>query len=618
LDNQWKRIAGREARRRHQKERRTMTSQIKKYLGLGLAGLLLASVSAMPATAADMTHDRALAANKEANNWLLHHKDYQGHRFSALDQINTTNVKGMHLVFTVGLGGTESGGKYAFGNLEGTPIVEDGMMYVTDGWGSVYKIDVSGGKRGKILWRMNPGTDRAWAGDVACCGVNNRGVALWKDKIISIMLDGRMIAMKKDTGETVWERQVADPAVGETLTLAPLVIRDMAVVGAAGAEYGIRGWIDGTDLNTGKQVWRTYTIPVAGEPGGETWKAGDKTATHGGGSIWETGTYDPETDTMYWGTGNPGPDWDAEYRPGDNLWTDSVLAMDPATGKIKWGFQYTPNDPFDYDEIAEHPLIDVTIDGKMRKLVVHAARNGFFYALDRVTGEFVHGKQYSDQLNWTTGLDPKTGKPANYDPKKDVQQYADPSHRARTGKTVGLLCPTHYGAKNWEPTAYNPNLHLLYVGSFEGCDEITTKTQADFVANGGTVKPRELFTGGGLRYTQIMTGSIKAIDVTTGQVVAKHDTPLPNLSGTLATAGNLVFAGELDGTFGAYDAKSLQPLWSFNVGTGINAPAMTYAVNGKQYVAVLVGSRQPASILGQHPEMKATSTASMLAVFALD
>ena len=218
-----------------------MTSQIKKYLGLGLASLLLASVSAMPATAADMTHDRALAANKEANNWLLHHKDYQGHRFSALDQINTTNVKGMHLVFTVGLGGTESGGKYAFGNLEGTPIVEDGMMYVTDGWGSVYKIDVSGGKRGKILWRMNPGTDRAWAGDVACCGVNNRGVALWKDKIISITLDGRMIAMKKDTGETVWERQIADPAVGETLTLAPLVIRDMAVVGAAGAEYGIRG-----------------------------------------------------------------------------------------------------------------------------------------------------------------------------------------------------------------------------------------------------------------------------------------------------------------------------------------------------------------------------------------
>ncbi len=186
---------------------------------------------------------------------------------------------------------------------------------------------------------MDPGTDRAWAGDVACCGVNNRGVALWKDKVISVTLDGRLIAMKKDTGETVWDRQVANPAIGETMTLAPLVIRDVAIVGAAGAEYGIRGWIDATDLNTGKQVWRTYTIPAKGEKGSESWKGTHNAAEHGGGSVWETGTYDAATDTMYWGTGNPGPDWDAEYRPGDNLWTDSVMAMDPATGNVKWAYQ---------------------------------------------------------------------------------------------------------------------------------------------------------------------------------------------------------------------------------------------------------------------------------------
>jgi len=260
--------------------------------------------------------------------------------------------------------------------------------------------------------------------------------------------------------------------------------------------------------------------------------------------------------------------------------------------------------------------VDVMINGQPRKLVVHAARNGFFYEFDRTNGQFINGKQYTDKLNWTAGLDPETGKPANYDPKKDVQEYAEAARHNRN-KTVGLLCPSHYGAKNWEPTSYNPDLHLLYVGLFEGCDENTTKVQPDYVADGGTVKPRELFTGGGVRFVDPPSGSLKAIDVTTGNVVATFPLPYPNLSGTLATAGGLVFAGELDGTFGAYDAKTLKELWSFNMGTGINAPAVTYAVNGKQFVAVLVGSRQPASIIGQHPELKNTATASMLAVFGL-
>ena len=221
---------------------------------------------------------------------------------------------------------------------------------------------------------------------MACCGVNNRGVALWKDKIISISLDGRLFSLNKATGEMVWERKVADPAVAETLTLAPLVIRDIAIVGVAGGEYGVRGWIDGTDLNTGKQVWRTYTIPGPGEPGHETWKDGKERYKHGGGSVWMTATYDPETDTFYQGIGNAGPDWDPEYRPGDNKWAASVLALNPADGKIKWGFQYTPNDPYDYDEISEHQIINAKVDGQDRKLVVHAARNGFYYVLDRING----------------------------------------------------------------------------------------------------------------------------------------------------------------------------------------------------------------------------------------
>ncbi len=369
-----------------------------------LLGSLLLATSLTPLWAADMTHERALNIAKEPQNWVLHHGNYQGHRFSPLKEINADNVKNLKLMFSVALSGFEGGGsRYTAGNMEATPLVEDGVMYVPDGWGRVYAIDMTSGKKGMFRWRFDPEIDRGWAADVACCGVNNRGVAMWKDKVISIALDGRMFALNKATGEKVWERKIADPGIAETITLAPLIVRDVAIVGSAGGEYGIRGWIDGTDLNTGRQLWRTYTIPGAGEPGNETWKDGKERWRHGGGSIWETATYDPETDTFYQGIGNAGPDYDPEYRPGDNKWAASVLALSPGDGKIKWGFQYTPNDPYDFDEISEHPILDLKVNGQDRKLVVHAARNGFYYALDRVNGSFVVGKQYVDELNWTPG-----------------------------------------------------------------------------------------------------------------------------------------------------------------------------------------------------------------------
>src|SRR6266853_276284 len=412
-----------------------------------LFGSLLMATALTPAHAADMTNDRALNPQREPQNWILHHGNYQGHRFSLLKEINTDTVRNLKPVFTVALSGFQSGGRYAFGNLEATPIVEDGVMYVPDGWGSVYAIDVTAGKKGVVKLKMDPGTDRAWAGDVACCGVNNRGVALWKDKVISIALDGRMFAINKQTGEVAWERKIADPAIGETLTVAPLVIRDLAIVGTAGGEYGIRGFIEATDLNTGKAAWRTYTIPGAGEPGNETWKDGKDRWKHGGGSVWETATYDPDTDTFYQGVGNAGPDWDAEYRPGDNKWAASVLAISASDGKI---------------------------NGEDRKLVVHAARNGFFYTLDRVNGSFIAGKQYVDQLNWTTGLDPKTGRPLDYDPAGNVQYYVADSHGTRARPLSNRVCPSIQGGKNWEPGAYNPELGLLYITSIEGCNDIRT------------------------------------------------------------------------------------------------------------------------------------------------
>jgi alcohol dehydrogenase (cytochrome c) len=588
----------------------------KTFVGAFIASLLVAT-ALTAARAADMTSERALNPQREPQNWILHHGNYQGHRFSTLNEINADTVKNLKPVFTVALSGFQSGGRYAFGNLEATPLVEDGVMYVPDGWGSVYAIDLSAGKKGSIKWKMDPGTDRAWAGDVACCGVNNRGVGLWKDKVISISLDGRMFAINKATGEVVWERKIADPAIGETLTIAPLIVRDLAIVGTAGGEFGIRGFIEATDLNTGKAAWRTYTIPGAGEPGNETWKGGGDRWKHGGASIWETATYDPDTDTFYQGVGNAGPDWDTEYRPGDNKWAASVLAITATDGKIKWGFQYTPNDPYDYDEISEHPIINAKVNGEDRKLLVHAARNGFFYTLDRINGSFISGKQYVDELNWTPGLDPKTGKPLNYDPAGNVQTYNAGSHGTRANPVSDRLCPSIQGGKNWEPTAYSPQTGLLYVPSIEGCAKARTIEQKDMEDQGGAAKFRERFTGGGAEWPERTHGSLKAIDPVTGETKMVAKLTYPNFAGALATAGNLVFLGHLDGTFSAYDAKTLQEVWSFNTGTGINAPPITYSVNGKQYVAVLVGSRMPANMLQNMPELKNTTTASMLFVFSL-
>ncbi len=588
----------------------------KAFTG-ALVGSLLMATALTPARAADMTDERALNPQREPQNWILHHGNYQGHRFSQLKEINADTVKSLKPAFTVALSGFQNGGRYAHGNLEATPLIEDGIMYVPDGWGSVYAIDVTAGKKGVIKWKMDPGTDRAWAGDVACCGVNNRGVALWKDKVISIALDGRMFSINKATGEVVWERKIAEPAIGETLTIAPLIVRDFAIVGTAGGERGIRGFIEATDLNTGKAAWRTYTIPGAGEPGNETWKDGKERWRHGGGSVWETATYDPESDTFYQGIGNPGPDWDAEYRPGDNKWAGSVLAINPTDGKIKWGYQYTPNDPYDFDEISEHPIINAKVNGEDRKLVVHAARNGFFYTLDRTNGSFIAGKQYVDQLNWTPGLDPKTGMPLNYNPNADVQIYAEGRHGTRAKPKSEKLCPTNNGGKNWEPSAYNPELGLLYIPSIEGCNYIELIEQKDMVDQGGTVKPRERFTGGGVKTPDRLYGSLKAVNPTTGETKAAQKLQYPNMAGVLATAGNLIFLGHYDGTFAAYDAKTLNEVWSFNVGSPIQAPPVSYSVNGKQYVAVLVGARMWPFIVENAPELKNQASASMLYVFSL-
>jgi alcohol dehydrogenase (cytochrome c) len=354
-------------------------------------------------------------------------------------------------------------------------------------------------------------------------------------------------------------------------------------------------------------VWRTYTLPKKGEPGSETWTGTNSEETTGGGSTWVTGSYDPTTNTIVWGVGNPGPDWDNAYRPGDNLYTDSSLAVDADTGKIKWHFQHTPNDPYDYDSVAENVLVDV--DGK--KIALEADRNGFGYAVDRTDGKFLWATPFVKKVTWTKGIDPESGKPEEYDAKKPVQVY-NPEATPIRSREITDICPGNMGGKNWPPTAYNPQLKTWYVPVIESCNRITIKPETK--AN----KPRDFFTGGGPSQPFRITGSVTAIDVTTGKVIGKHETAYPNLAGILATP-DLVFSGEPSGQVYALDAKTLQRLWEFNTGGGVNAPPMTFSVDGKQYVAVLVGmgGAWDKWFIDSTPELKKVQPGSTLYVFAL-
>jgi|TARA_B110000238_G_scaffold121823_1_gene131911 alcohol dehydrogenase (cytochrome c) len=529
--------------------------------------------------------DDILKSKNTPENWLTHHGSIDGQRYSRLDTINKNNVGKLQVKWTHAIEGIEGGGIWEHGGLEGTPIVEDGFIYITDGWGSVYKLDVR--NNGKKVWKMNPETDHDYPGAITCCGIDNRGVALWNDKVISHTLDGRLIITNKVTGSIEKDIQLADAAISEVITAAAFVVKDSAITGVSGAEYGIRGWLNSTNLNSGERNWRTYTIPAPGEPGSETWKQGPESHSsdawkHGGGSTWVVGSYDAELNLIYWGVGNPGPDWDNEYRPGDNLYSNSVLALDADSGKIKWHFQYTPNDPYDYDGVNEQTLVDAKVFGKETKAVLHADRNGFAYALDRTTGRFLWGTPFVKQLDWTIGLDKYSGRPMDYDENSDVQRYVDSTNASRA-KPEGLSCPGNMGGKNWPPTAYDPERNTYYIPVIESCALHVNVPQEKEWA------PREFWLGGAPKMGPIITGSVTAMDVNTGTVTGKYDMKYPNLGGLLATKGGLIFTAEPDGKVIALDSDSLKELWSFNTNTGINAPPITFSVDGKQYVAILAG-----------------------------
>jgi alcohol dehydrogenase (cytochrome c) len=599
-----------------------------KFSAVGLSAILAGIGIAATAGAADVTTDRLINSEREPQNWLNHHGNLEAHRFSGLKQINKSNAKNLRVAFTWAMGGTEGGGKdlivFPFAGLEGTPIAEDGFLYLTTGWGVVTKLDTRGGVPRQV-WKYDPAPDRDYATTVTCCGINNRGVALAGDMVISKVIDGRVLALDKATGKKVWEVQVSDPGNAEVFTGAPLIVKDMVVTGMAGAEFGVRGWIEALDLKTGDRRWRTYTIPGPGEPGHDSWKDDHGAWKTGGGTTWVTGSYDPKLNVIIWGTANPGPDWDNAFRPGDNLWTDSTIALDADTGKIRWGFQHTPNDPYDFDSIAENTFVDTKINGKPARATLHANRNGFAYALDRATGKFLWGTQFVDKLNWTDGLD-QNGRPVAYNPNVDVQTYNPGTAAGRgtategRGTVEGTLEPGHMGGKNWPPTSYSPQTGLYYIPVIEGCNKAYAEVTVP-----GKHNPRDLFLGGAPFTTYDdpdcgrIKGSITAIDVSSGKVANKHWTKHPQLGGLLSTAGGLVFAGYAEGQVVALDSTTLQELWRFETGSAINAPPMTFMSGNKQYVAIEVGlgGAWPQWFVSATPELKEQVPSNMLYVFEL-
>jgi alcohol dehydrogenase (cytochrome c) len=573
------------------------------------AALLCTVALAAPAFADPVTPERLMAAGTEAEaaNWLMVHRDYQSHRFSPLDEINAGNAGGLKLAFAVPLGGTEPSG-FGPGAYEATPLVADGRMYLSDPWGTPYKIDVSSGTRGQIEWICDTGIDKDPSWGILAV---NRGVALWGDLVVTNLPDGRVVACDQASGDVVWDQQIATEP-GEGFTGAPLAVGDHIIVGQSYGDWATRGWIAALDAATGEEVWRFFTVPEPGQPGSETWlceEAGNPDCWRtGGAAAWVTGSYDAETNTLLYGTGNPVPMFDPEYRPGDNLYSNSLVALDADTGALKWHFQYTPGDYLDYDEVGSHLLIDKEIDGEMRQVVAHFGRNGFFYTLDRTNGSFVTATQYVELLNWTEGIDEKTGLPVSYDPNASLQAYAEDVVVRRDGGPVNG-CPHIQGGINFWPTAYNPLTGLAYGHSIEGCSDVSNVPVApeDVVAGA-------IFQGGAATDAGEIDGSIVAHDPATGAQVVKAMREYPGYAGVMLTP-DLVWVGELDGTFAAFDATTLEEVWSINVGSAFKAPAISYAVDGKQYIAI-VGGTLGLGTFG-HPELENTQVHNMLYVFTL-
>ena len=542
---------------------------MKRSLGLGLgAALLTACVTSHPET-----DDSALrAADADSANWLSYGRTYSEQRFSPLHQINEHTVATLGLAWSFDLG--------TLHGLEATSLVKDGVIYTTSAWSVVYAIDA---RTGHLLWRYDPLVPKE-TGKFACCDVVNRGVALYRGRVFVGTIDGRLVAIDRATGTPAWSVQTTPKGGPYAITGAPRVARGNVVIGNAGSEYAVRGFVSAYNAETGALAWRSFMVP--GDPAlpfeseamkkaaatwsGQWWKGG------GGGSPWDPIVYDPTLDLIYVGTGNASP-WYPKIRntvAGDNLYVASIVALKASTGELVWHFQTTPEDSWDYDATQPIVLADLTIDGRPRRVLMQANKNAFFYLLDRETGKFISAKPYA-AMNWATGMD-STGRPI-------VSPAAIPS------KTGVLVVPSDLGAHNWHPISFSPLTGLVYLAATDApaLHVVDTAFQADI--HDQTVGYDAAYTGplAAQLAAAKPTGRLLAWDPVAGREVWRAEHPVSRSGGTLSSAGNLVFQGRGDGKFVAYRATDGQPLWEFDAGVGIAAAPMTYSVDGIQYVAVL-------------------------------
>ena len=499
-----------------------------------------------------LTYDRIRNSSKEPHNWLTYWGDYQGRHFSALKQIGTANVPQLQAKWAFQIPGD--------GVLQVTPLVVDGIMYTTGPNGQVFALDA---RTGRQLWKYHRQKKVINPYDNAKV---NRGVALLGGRLYFVTVDAFLVALDAKSGLPLWETQMADHKQGYSATMAPLALKDKIITGISGAELGIRGFIDAYDPVSGERLWRFYAIPGPGEFGNDSW-GGDSWKT-GGGSTWLTGTYDPDLDTIYWGGGNPGPDLDGDVRPGDNLFTASVIALDAKTGKRNWHFQFTPHDTHDWDSSETMVLVDRLFKGQQRKLLLHADRNAFFYVLDRPTGKFVRGAPFARQT-WAKGLD-ENGRPI-------LNPNSEPSAEGN------VQYPSLWGATNWMAPSYDPATGWMYIAFREAGDRYY-KRRDEYEAGklywGGKTTPVEEREWGG----------IKAINPETGKIEWEQRFHLGTLSaGVLATAGGVVFSASREGNLMAFDSRSGKILWRFQTGAQIDSSPMSYAVDGKQFVALAAG-----------------------------
>ena len=535
-----------------------------------------------PPVARTVTAERIRRAREaEPHNWLTYYGGYDAWRHSPLAQVTRANVATLRTAWTFQfspLGLTPSPQAYS---LEAAPIVVDGVMYVTGFEGYVWALDAA---TGRLLWQYQHSIPI----DVAlCCGNVNRGAAVAHGLVLFATLNGQLVALDAETGARRWQVPFADVRAGESATGAPLVVKELVLVGASGGVYGTRGHLDAFDVRTGRRAWRRYTVPKPGEPGSETW-SGDAWA-RGGGATWITGSYDPELDLVYWGTGNPGPLFDGRVRPGSNLYTSGMVALDPDDGTIRWHYQWTPHDVWDYDGTNENILLD--LGG--RKLLAHFDRNGHLFILDRTNGALVRVQRFGSRVTWGT-IDSLTG-------RVTPQRVPTPEGTE--------ICPGPAGAKEWPHATWSPRTRLLYVPTIEdGCAKYTlgpTRFREGLAYFGGEADAR----------AHPPRGAVKAYDPATGRLAWEWRSPYPVVASLLSTAGDLVFVGEADGHLNALDAHTGAPLWRTNTGNGIHSNPVAYAVGGRQYVAVPNG--WGGWIDGYAPQLFGAKRGTAVHVFAL-